>query len=1545
VSATAAVAPLFLSNDQRGYLQTAMVTTPVIFAGAAMAPQLFNRTKRETAAVFKAISLGASSVRFSGPVPTYSEVTSLFSNTAASTSTIEQAVASYVSSFEKTRDLEQERQALKNYFLRKYFVSPENLAAEMDMTDPEKSLRALLNNNIIRAEMDSKRRLVSNAINAARRSSLKPSEWAQERNPARYSEMGDEELQAMFDKFSDRPDFLRNFNAHLRHIEGLDGLSSTAPSEVISGVDVESMLAPPEALDFEFPSKVQQDFLKSNESFATNLRRAMKEQHLQEIRTISTKVLSGETGRVIAVQLHRRGGTIELPIPDAEGLVRFGADAGYVGVARHVIGPDRQRRRIHEWVAEKIAESGGYSLKQLEQEISSGVNYVAADPRDSFFRAQLEASGSVPVYYPEAAKVRAQSAFITDLPVFNGNTFRQLEPENKTKFITGLINSGEYVAMGSESGVYEGVLQVKNLANLSAFGVPSVEKQDDVYRFITKGFRLGHRGNLNASLRPRYSTTAYQDILGTMNLPEATLITHGLTPQDKSLFADLPRTLEALQANSQSIMQKFDARMPTSEAIAMYGEIENLYREGRQGAFQQLGRIGETEFLVSNKWADNFFVESKYRYQVADLAIKGGMVTPGTTLGFLHGVPVSPAFGGEIESIARTTEEGQTDLWDIVVRHENPINGAKIDVHGVKGQAYVAGTEQQFEDARNILNSFYHRVGSADYISDAVNAFTDVHYFQNKITNPITGELALGADITSTLDRVGATAVTAGYKEKLAQFGVGYDEGQFIVNHELLPSKWADKVAHIQQISDINNEFFAKASEAITRAKGYGDAGLKRFAAMNAGDISTWWLKNQFPGLARAWDHSLAYIPRHVSLTHDFESFMLLSGKIAGLREIQGRAEILSGDRNMALDFFKNLKGDFMSPFGGPVVELNKAFRNTGSLTRASIRAGSVLDPGIESYKNNFTIDLGMGGKYRYLPVPGTDAAGSVSHLFAPGEYETHDWQRALQNVWTNAGDPNKRDAAVEELLSTYERELYVGKTGALRPRQFDPQAMPGFLQTRSSPNDPFEIGINPEDIGRIPDKATREAVKDGRDVYAVLSRQPISGLFYHKVVLDENLRGTAGIGTDEAIRAVLGADADKDPGGLHFLRPGSDAAREAEAIYGSQIDQLNSFRSIKGYADESRMVSEDVVGLSDRVRGFLAKASDPAKAIENRMAGGAIGNLSNTLTEVIENMVRNPILMRDPATTSRLATNFYENIRQVSINARKAHVKFDLEEAVKYNERLKEALRMQDPLDSAETTRSIMLDLAQKMGNKTQEYLASEQAGKDFLAYSSGRRREASIMASALTADPRTPEAMSAAQRNLGRLFEDLSTTLGPAHGGGNFATASAQTIGEMNASTRTTEAAGGLATEARIATKSLLNKHGTSLAIAAGAAALGGLLLVKPSFDRPSGNRLRPENNIAGMDMMPGEPIEGSRSGQPSRRELPPMPQVNTATVVPVNQTNSLEVRMKAHDRAAGAEIAKLAGRMSSTGNQNLTINYRSSKFNSLRMKERIKEIRDEG
>lgn len=1550
---TAAVfTPLFAKNEDRGYFRTALITAPIIFATGEFVPKMFGGVRDLAKSAVEVRNLIQKSEKWTRFEQTnFNDISTLFKDPNASQETRDRALSAYLVTERRSRDFPKEQKTLDKYFKRR-FVKTEDLIGKANMGDLEAAARV--------AEIEqlhaTKGRLVTNALHVARRSSLTPIEWASEIE-GRLPDLDNDQMLAMYDQYKDREPFVRTLKNRLKEIKDLEyrgtlSEASRAPLEKVTST-----------VSLDFDNFFQEENMLQTQAPGVfeNLAKAKRQNFIQQIIIEAERVTSGEIGKVLNVKVTRRGNVKPLVIPivdPATGQVRLNDNA--VGVGNYVIGPDKKPYRIDEWVSKMMVEQPGFTDKQLQEEIAAHAYWFAGDPLDARRMGELESFGSegMSTLNSQAIKLRSYGAGITKLPLFGeGTTYEKFTAGEKVDFIRDLMNTNRYIGMGSEAGVYEGRWQLREAANLSPFGAPSAEKQDPIWRSITKEFRLTAPEGLPSEAVPNWRSNAWEALTGSADLPGAKFTVAGLSPQDRTLFSELPKTLSELHFDRSNIVQKFIERgMDTHQAAGMFNDLEQMYSEGKQGALSYLGGMGETGFVMESSFANALQVEGVSKYNVDELGVnKGDVLESNNVIGFNRGERVLPKFDGTVTDIAKA-EAG----FVVNIKHQLTMQGAKLDIAGIKGMNRVTETNEHFSQLRDLMNNFYQRMGTGDHISSNVNVLAPAEYFTNKV-EPAHAYLGIASDLVNRLDAQGASSVSANYLSKMAAEGVNFQAGQLVIDAASNPVRDREAADRLRRLSEINEDFFKQAGDAIRSAGGYQDPVLNAFVHSGK-DLGNYMLKNQLPAMGFAWDHSKVNVPRFSSISYDIETYMGLGHHFAGLKAMRSRMQTVSGgDPNQAIDFMKYVMGGDYSKEMGLTIPLKEAFSSRGALSRAGDRAGTIFDPSIDAYKKNFRIDLGNG---RFLPVPGSEAYGAEADLFDPGKYQTRPWQNAIRDMAFEK-DPEKRLGLENQVLAEYKAQFGVGKGSALRPYQYDPLGVPGFLSTAAEQGDPFVARVSEDWVKRVHSKRLRKAFGEGHDVIGLIQRQPTNELLYMKYRLDKSLNGTYDVAVPESVSRTLMGDQDKDlinsilidanvrveKGKMIVAGAANQTEREAaeEGILAmeTQAKQLKIWQDIKGVDEIARMnVNFELTSLAEKNEKFATAISRRVGTAVNRTAGAAIGSYSNVLTKMVEHMVRNPKLMSDPDMVQRLKTGLFD-IRQAPISARKAHTSFSLETAMQKIDLLRKGLEDQNPMSSAEKVNATLLSMAKTLSPQREngpeyKYWAT-QGAEDLKVWAAGRSEKARLMAEVFTA---SKENKFAIENLLPEVFQDVESIRGPIHGG-RIATESASRLGMVS------EGIAGIGRDAAEAATGraakIFAKHGGAMAVGLGALAAMSISLTShtpptASFSRSSGNKFRPEERMGVADNIPGEPVAGQMApSAPPRRMVSGQPGVKTAVVAPMAQTSDLSVRMRAVDASRAAETARQISQIPNGGDTNVTVNYRDrTKLRSLRTRERIRDIR---
>lgn len=1569
---TAAVAaPFFARNEDRGYLRTALLTTPAVLATGLFAPSVIGSARDISSAMVRTKNIFRSGSQANFSKINFQQLTAVINDPASTKSHIQKAMAEFLATEPKgIGNLEVQRNRLESYFYHNFVKSDKLLGNNKYTSEAERNLFMAVKSSLVDNLHEAKGRLLTNALHSARLSSLTPGEWAVE--SADYGKvLSNNEMIRMYEGFKGRDAFTKTLTNRLREVRRMNDTGRKITMDMPKAFKT-ILLDADDAW-----GAVDKAFFQQRPTVMKNLQTALKKGYIQSAEITAEAVKSGEIGRVLNVKIMRKGNIkpLVLHIVDPRtGQVRLDNASG---VGNRIIDPSGVAHYVDEWGSKllsedvKFVDQAGADITHglLQKEINAHSYYLAGDPLDAFRMAELTGAGEG-MMSEAAIKLRSMSAAITSLPMWKNQqgeavNVRQLSAIEKLKANRDILNSGRYIGMGSESGISDFRYQLREAANLSPLGAVSADRQDPFWRSMTKDMTLRSKGELSVDAKLKWSSTAWKGLTGSDTLPAANFTVASINPQDRMLFADLPTTAQGLAEAYPSILKDLESKgMSSQNAKAMFAEISGIYSRGEQGALKDFGRMGETGFVLKKSFADKFYVEGRRKYKMDMLARDSGTVGVDDVLGYTGAERVVPEFPGVIED-AFMSENGEKAYATVVSKF--PMQGAKIDVAGVKGMVPRVNEDAEFNTMRDLINSFYKKTGRAAFIPETVNTLAPTEYFANKV-EPTLAYLGISGDVLGRLEGVGAGEASRDYLSELAKEGIN---GQLVIDAARNPMRDEEAAARLIRFAEINDRFFRNAGDAIKKAGDYlTDPVLSAFAKSGNPSLRDFYMQSNLPGITFAWDHSVWNLPSQATVSHDVSTYLAESGNFRSLKELNSRVRtITGGDANKGKEFLKYINAGDYSAERGVTVSIKDAFHSRSSLTEAKSRDLSIFDPSVAEYKNDFRLDLG-GGKY--LPVPGTTTYGAEASMFAPGRYEVHDFQRAIHDLYKAE---TIDDAAINNVLETYKIELGAGKHSVFRPVLQDPLGMSGFLSTTAEKIDPYTAHVSEGWVAKLHDANMREALNPGGrgvpgpGIYGALVRQPVQGVDQLHYVMSPRLKGTMDVAVDEIISRPRGGDQDKDLV-TSFLWPvGSEAEAEAkEAISsGRQIASFKTWATYKGETEiardandtlkslKTRMTNEDGTGFADRIfhqEGGLAElAGAPKTRVDvalNRTAASEIGSYSNILTGIHQQMIDNPAILKDRALTDRLSTGFFD-VRQAPINARKAKSAFDVVTADAVAGHLRRGLGADDPTRAAKSLQKSMINITESLASSGTKqsglrYWNSVQGFEDLEALTAGRTEVASIRTKILISiAPTTENAKEQIVKNLGRALPKIDEVMGPIHSGGHMATIEASKLGKMS------EIIASVGREGRSATGKvgdIIAKHGTSLAIGFGALAALGVALTPrrapmASFSRASSNSYRPEHQIGVSDHIPGEAIPGQMSSNPPRRQSPTSANVKTAIVAPLGRTSDLSVKTTTTDRDRTTELIRQVAHIPS-GDSNVTVNYKdNSKMKSLRFKDRVREI----
>jgi hypothetical protein len=565
-----------------------------------------------------------------------------------------------------------------------------------------------------------------------------------------------------------------------------------------------------------------------------------------------------------------------------------------------------------------------------------------------------------------------------------------------------------------------------------------------------------------------------------------------------------------------------------------------------------------------------------------------------------------------------------------------------------------------------------------------------------------------------------------------------------------------------------------------------------------------------------------------------------------------------------------------------------------------------------------------------------------------------------------------------------------------IRPAAFDAggAAIPAI-------RNPFEVTISEDLLRHIHDPDLIAQIKAGSAI-AVGARHPISAAPFLSVRLagKNDFLGPNTVGMDEGLRSLFQADDDGDIVNLMFLRNKESLARARKALaftgdYSAMSNQWKGVRVMElmqgNLEDSAKMSGEymrnvlDAKTLHKNLSDVVAIArSDGGRMgkVAQRLSLGSTGAYSNLLTQLYMNLEAHPTLAFKGG-DRQIAEKLLWLTRQVPISAGKGAMDLGPDPMKLYNQvvagmaatnRNEGSRLVVDAVTKIaegsrlKTTVSNERDLADMAGifgvtsaeldggrralrvgdefNLAAEIMRSGKGGAILDELVTRRNRGVDNVARLITKGEMGAEE---GMRRLMRMGYGAPYLRGAFAGERAGATRVSKTIGLINEALK--GAVGNVTREFKPAMP--------ILAAGFGVAAVAGLLSTPIEDDasrerspqavaQVSGNRYRPDEKLGVPDRIPGEDVPGSASDRPNIRVTPAEPQVRTAIVAPMRRTSDLEVRAKAPNREAAADVARAVARLSSSGGaSNTTVNYVGgwrNRASKLRMRQELRERIDQ-
>jgi len=1589
-SAFAAVAaPAFLKDENRGYLRTALVTTPVVAAMAFAGPGMMNAASRTTRS-------GLRFVREAGPFFFGKNLSVNYKD-----------LRNYVES--GTVDLGALNPALRNWV----DDSAVDFFSQVDRGAPpiEHSMESAMGifNRLMPDE--GKRTLLTYAVEGARLRAASPLQLANASHTSPMAAMAESDLRGIVAANRADPRFVKELSTRLRWAERLKD-SGMAVSPLVS--------TKPSTVNLNLSEHMNR-LVAQRPDVASALQTAMNKGSVESATLVAEQTTSGEIGRLLGIHLKGPQGELQLPIFDpSTGKVSTGRDFQQTGVGRRLYNKQGYKD-LDVFVAQNLTENWG----TLKKDIGRAATYNGIDPTD-VWKVGNSPDSVDSLLSPFATYLASQKAVPTGLNQFEGgSTWDKLTPLGRVKQRRDMLTNWNMIAMGSEGGLVKGNLEMGGLSNFVAGGVIPTGRQSAFYQSFSKSMQLDITG-MREHLKPYYANASVEAMGG---VPEVRTTVTGVSAQQRALFGDMPSQIADLPGYSDTAIQRImnDTGLSRPEAMKAWEKVSGKLtaREGFYDAARRFGSMGEGSILLHEKFG-RYSMESHspVRVDALHMNVQEAMKRPfgpDKLIGFSGLTPVtSNAAQTYIEKVNPLVDASGSSYFEIMLRKLHNLKaGSKIQVGGVKGQVSGVVPADEFSRMRELLNIYGEATGG-DIIPNYVDAIAPMEHTLGKFHDPFNVLLQQAFEVSNQVVRGQTTMnkafLKAGYDTKaltavnnymsdLAAKGIQSVGGRFVEDVSAIPQ--GERYARMQDITTRTTSFFEEMGPLVKHGH-TGTTGSSLFSSFRQSKTTNfleYMQKHASPASMAAWHSTEVDVPQITSVTEDMFSEMFRLGHGEGMQDIMGRLEFQGGDPVRAAEFAKHFVGqDFKNPLGN-VIPIEQAVPGAMAeginLGTMQSRIGGIFDPTNAAVQENFSLafkepvfsrSAGRDVERSYLYVLGKKAQGGGSNLFEkPGEglsYSATDYEKALANVVKFQNEPTLLQQAVSD-FDTETSKILFGKKGFYRPQMADPgMAVSGFLEARALPGERFTTVIPEQMARRFRDEKVRRALgmemdvelghevlrHPGMEVYATVFRHPIQSTPYMKVRVDTGARlGPNEIAMDPATMASLGADVDRDAIQMAVHTPGSAAEEEAKAaisdLNSSQNRQFDIHDLFEGGGEDFRStMGSDIKSMPE----LIAKefGGNPVEGVVQRASGGE-GAYSNMLTNLNKNIEMHPTIGTNQESRTLLGQLFWP-VRQVPIAVKKGHSTMNPEDPLAVLQQIQTGLAARSEEGVAVATEGLRQVFVghhkESILNERTAKLYTELTGKpgvagevkphvreDFLMSPRGqsllndfvvnRNPAADAASSLITKD--LSEATSKEMYGMHASFKKMGPAIPYMQG----------IAGEKRSGNMISRVLGAINEGIRSSAKVIGESKGLKIAaIGLGVAAAASVLTshikspipASAAFSTGSGS-FRPEERTNVSDHVPGEPMAGSMSSvNPPRRQLNAVRGVGTTMVAPMHQRSDLEVRMKAQSRSDTTEIQRMTGQMGgSQGVSNVNVNYRNgwrNKMSTLRQRQTIRESLDE-
>ena len=926
--------------------------------------------------------------------------------------------------------------------------------------------------------------------------------------------------------------------------------------------------------------------------------------------------------------------------------------------------------------------------------------------------------------------------------------FSTLDAEGQVKGITDASQTHNLVKL---SGGDASVLEAAELAQMEPFNQPNTGKEG----MHGKSFKQDWRAEVPAGMEPFYKTSYLEekgmsDGMFGLNIAQ-------LTPQEFALASDLPSHQELSdliasrmrqvrqsmnKAELRSVRDVQSARRmvyghafkelgieqrslealknsgfsPDQAQAAWRALSERLMQKKNLNSFRRLGYMGEGGVAIAGDIAGT--AATRHRKYIVDSlhidrSVTGNPISSSQVLGMHLYDPVTAE--GDVNFV-----ENVHDLGDgrsvIDVTEKYGWDAAKFQGDTKWTNANI--TQDEVANAAEVLNAVHEAGGSAQRFDSNVAGFALQNYFSDKAVNPAESLMSQGAGLMRRVNKYAPELlyddIFSDARSGLHDLGIDLNKGT-LTEWTNAMSRTYENGARIEQAAAIVQNMFAQVSEQLHDAAHNGansysrlleDPFLRGFANS---DLSweQYSKRGSYAANMTIADHMRTNVPSSVHINREVLEQLELNGDPTLLAAMQ-RQITTDGNAGLTREMFEHIddhiaKGDWSQSFGRGTISLDEAVGDSTlelstamGRTKGGGQAMTTFDPGHAMAADNFGMKMPNGD---ILPILGHDAYGGKVNRHDLGEFSANSWEGPLRDVVDSARGLN--ELPYEEAKSKYLgslRQLGEGKNSFLNvPREVSNAfggrltGAPSALRYADGTVNPYEFRVGNSHMRHFSEEV-QGMLKNGEDVWGALGRYPVNSIAYGRIKYDPSI-GAGRIGTTLETAKHIGGDNDGDYSFLiaHDQKlKGGGLTPEAAHIKALAMDPKSSqaqmgdlWRSLQRIEDVPRKdFLEPFKGdslFSQVKKQAMATPEEALGALRRRTSGQSVGELSNTLELLRLNLLHNEQIT-NTGQRQALAAHFYDIARETPIAAMKLKgdksATYDLAKVRAMSQRLRDSLR-----------------------------------------------------------------------------------------------------------------------------------------------------------------------------------------------------------------------------------------------------------------------------